>query len=115
MGFFYIIRFLQLAYPDITETDRLTRVTVHLQLDRTIAMLHNAWQTDILGSTLNSKVVEQQHAIVDQSDGWVYLVCAILVEDRSVVDDVINIPLTWLTHGICQRTHLFVDATCLTV
>ena len=81
----------------------------------TIAVRHHTWKTDILGSTLNNEIVEQKHTILNNGNSWAHAICTILVENRGVVDDIVNIPLAWLAHSICQRHHLLVDATRLTI
>ena len=106
---------LHLANPDVAEADRLARVTVHLQTDRTIAVRAYLRMTDVLCCTTNSEVVEQYDAVLDNRYGRRYLVSTVCVEYGSAVDDIVNVPLAGLTHSVCQRNNLLVDATCLTV
>ena len=73
-----------------------------LEDDGASAVLLHLGMTDILGSTADNHIVLQENAVVDNGNGGRYAVRAVSVEYGSVVDDVVNIPFTGLTHSICE-------------
>ena len=70
---------------------------------------------DVFGCSTDDEVVEQNDAVLDDSYGRSYLICAILVEDRSAINDVINVPFARFSHCIGKWNHLLVNAACLAV
>ena len=74
-------------------------------------MLLHLRQADILGSALDLKVVLYQHAIEQDGDIGLVEIGPVCLKDRRRVDDIVDIPLTGLAHGVDERTPLLVHGS----
>ena len=88
---------------------------MRLQTDRACSVFYNFRETDIFRSAQDSRVVLQYDAILDNRNTRRNTISTVFLEDRSGIDNIVNIPFTRLAHGICQRRRLFVDASGLSV
>ena len=88
---------------------------MRLQTDRACSVFYDFRETDIFRCTQDSRVILQYDAILDNRNTRRNTISTVFLEDRSGIDNIVNIPFTRLAHGICQRRRLFVDAAGLSV
>ena len=101
--------------PDISETYRLARITVCLQLNwRGIVFLVER-SSDVTSFTERLKMILYQDAIEENRDKCWSLQRAVAIEDGSGPHHVVALPLPGLTIRVNQWNALLVDAACLAV
>ena len=57
----------------------------------------------------------KNNTVLNNGDARRYAICAVFLEHRCRVYDIVHIPFAGLTHGVCQWRSLFVDTSCLSV
>src|SRR5690625_4089237 len=86
---------IQIAYPDISEADQIPMI---LQHDAIFLMNSIGWRPDILGSSLNFRLMLYQNSVPENGNVCRFFYASVLSKLRSFIDNVIGIPFTgW--HG----------------
>jgi len=86
-----------------------------LEADRAVAVGLHLRMADILCRAPDGEVVQKYDPVLDHGHGRGPPVSAVLIEYRGSVDDVIDIPLARLSHGVRQRNNLLVNTSRLAI
>src|SRR5690625_2120054 len=98
---------IQIAYPDISEADQIPMI---LQHDAIFLMNSIGWRPDILGSSLNFRLMLYQNSVPENGNVCRFFYASVLSKLRSFIDNVIGIPFTGWHGCICLWNYMLVDA-----
>ena len=86
-----------------------------LEKDRSVSMLLDLRETDVLGGSEDLRVVLDDYTVMDNGYTGTIEICSVCLEYGCCVDDVIDIPLTRCPHSVYERRGLLVDRSGLAV
>src|SRR5579863_3694769 len=102
-------RLWQVADPDVAKAEGLAFIAVRLKLDGGAIVLLVERLADIEGLALELKMILDEDAVEEGGAEGRRFERTVVVEGGRGPDDVVDVPLTWLAHGIGERNALLVE------